>query len=84
MIDINYLLCDLLKMTETNELIHQTIENLHNLAKKTRVFRQKKLEIKINELKQFCDRFDPYKELTSVEMSFLKNITFILPMTHSC
>lgn len=59
-------------MNETSELIHKTLENLNNLARKTRVFRQQKLENKIKELKQFCDRFDPYKELTSIEMSFLK------------
>ena len=59
-------------MNETSELIHKTIQNLNTLAKKTQGFRKEKLETKINELKQFCDRFDPYKELTSVEMSFLK------------
>ncbi len=59
-------------MNETSELIHKTIENLNNLARKTRIIRQQKLENKIKELKHFCDRFDPYKELTSVEMSFLK------------
>ena len=59
-------------MNDTSELIHKTIENLTSLAKKTQVFRQKKLELKISELKQFCDRLDPYKELNSVEISFLK------------
>ena len=59
-------------MNETSELIHKTIQNLSSLAKKTQVFREKKLEMKINDLKQFCDRFDPYNELTSVEISFLK------------
>ena len=59
-------------MNETSELIHKTIENLSNLAKKTQEIRQKKLEQKIKDLKQFCDRFDPYKELNSVEISFLK------------
>lgn len=59
-------------MNSTSDLIHQTIENLTTLAKKTQVFREKKIEQKIAELKQFCDRLDPYKELTSVEISFLK------------
>jgi len=71
-IDRNYLLCDLVKMNETSELIHRTIENLNSLAKKTQAFRQQKLENKIKDLKQFCDRIDPYKELNSVEISFLK------------
>jgi len=78
-IDRNYLLCDLLKMNETSELIHKTIKNLHSLARKTKGLRQQKLESKINELKHFCDRFDPYKELTSVEMSFLKKFNIHPP-----
>ena len=62
----------MLKMNETTELIHKTIENLTSLAKQTHLFRREKLENKIKELKQFCDRFDPYKELNSVDISFLK------------
>ena len=59
-------------MNETSELIHKTIKNLNSLAKKTQAIRKQKLEQKIKDLKQFCDRFDPYKDLSSVDMSFLK------------
>jgi len=66
-------------MNETSELIHKTIKNLSALAKKGISFRKKKLEIKINELKQFCDHFDPYKEISATEMSFLEKYRIYPP-----
>lgn len=69
----------MLKMNSTSDLIHQTIENLTALADKTKIFRQKKIELKIKELKHFCDHLDPYKELNSVEISFLKKYRIYPP-----
>ena len=72
-------LCKMLKMENTETLIQKTKDHLSVLNQKTLEVRIKQCEAKISDLKHFCDHFDPYKELSGKDISFLKKYEILAP-----